>query len=137
MSEQLNKAIEILKESGPVCVVVKGEEVFTATDKGIKPLITWLREDPKFFQGASIADKVIGKAAAMLMVYGGAKEVYAGVLSEASAEFLTKEQIPFTCKERVPYIINRDKTDMCPMEKRARGLQTPKEAFDVFNEIVK
>jgi iron complex outermembrane receptor protein len=36
--------------------------------------------------GASIADKVIGKGAAALMIAGCIKEVYADVISEAAME---------------------------------------------------
>lgn len=139
MTNTLNQAKELLlSQENVVCVVIsKDNNVFHASDRGIKPLVDWLRTNPTLLNQAVIADKVIGKAAAMLMVYGGVKEVYGGIISDSAANFFEQEKVPFYFEKQVPYIINRNKTGMCPMEERAQSLNSAKEAFEIFSEIVK
>lgn len=138
MTELVGKAKDLLEKSeGVVCVVVDStKDAHFATHRGVKPLVDWLRNTPKVLKGGFVADKVIGKAAAMLMVYGGVKEVYGGIISESAAQFLQDSGVPFTAGKKVPFIVNRDNTGMCPMESRAQSLKTPQEAFQVFDEIV-
>ena len=47
-------------------------ELRTDDRRGILPLMQWL-SDGEFLRGAVVADKVIGKAAAFLLVLGGGK----------------------------------------------------------------
>lgn len=67
-------------------------------------------------KGAAIADKVIGKGAAALMVLGGFKTVYADIISTPALALLCEAGIETTFAQEVPHIINRDKTGWCPLE---------------------
>lgn len=93
----------------------KGE--YTSKKRGVAPIVDKFDEDSEFFKGACVADKVIGKAAAMLLVKYGVKEIYAEVISDHAVNFLADKNVSLTYNVRVEYIINRTKTDMCPMEK--------------------
>ena len=73
-------------------------------------------------KGVSIADKVIGKGVAMLCSYIGAKELYAQLISEGAIEVLEEENIVYTYDRICPYIKNREKSDMCPVEKIATNV---------------
>ena len=44
-------------------VAVRGDEIITVTDRGVKPLLRWVL-DHKNLKGFSVADKVVGKAPA-------------------------------------------------------------------------
>jgi len=85
---------------------------------------------------AVVSDKVIGKAAALLFAYGGVRSIWAQRMSEAAIAFLTNAGIAFDYAERVEVILNRDGSDICPMERRALGIDSPAEAFRVFNEVI-
>ncbi|MFZ2538102.1 MAG: DUF1893 domain-containing protein [Oscillospiraceae bacterium] len=136
MQSKLDKAIKKLHDENLCCVVIKGDECFTSTDFGIKPLMIFLRQDQHFFQNAVIADKIIGKAAALLMILGGAEQVYGEVMSEAAIGVLEVNSIDYKYGETVPYIKNRTDTGMCPMEETVKNISSPKEAFDALEKTI-
>lgn len=87
-------------------------------------------------QGARIADKVIGKGAAALIVLGKMKEVYADVISSSALSVLRAAGIPTDFKEETPFIVNRDKTGRCPLETACKDLNTPEEMFPAIKAFV-
>ena len=111
-------------------MVKKGDKVFTSSDRGVKPLLYLLENEKGFLDGASVADKVIGKAAALLMVLGGIKEVHTGVISEPAAEVFEKHNITFFFDMKVERIINRKGDGLCPMETLCIDVEEPAEAFE-------
>ena len=52
-----------------------------------------LTQEPEFLKGALIADKVVGKGAAALMILGGIKELYTDIISTKALELLQKSDI--------------------------------------------
>lgn len=69
--------VDILHEEGCSCVISAGGQITICRERGIKDLFRILNATPGLLDGAYIADKVIGKGAAALMVLGKVKEVYA------------------------------------------------------------
>ena len=103
-------------------------------DSGIRPLIIPMIENPLFFKGQSVADKIIGKASALLLVYAQVKEVYTPLLSKAGREVFDRFHIPYEYDEETEYIVNRTGDDMCPMEKCVNQIDDPKEAFEALRK---
>ena len=124
---ELNK---ILLSGNHTIVVKKDDKVFTSSDRGVKPLLHLLEDEKGFLDGASVADKVIGKAAALLMVLGGIKEVHTNVISEPAVEVFEKHHIPYFYEEKVKRIINRKGDGLCPMETLCMDVEEPSEAFE-------
>jgi len=123
--------------NGHTCVIrTAGGELLTSDEHGIRPPLLWLREDPDILRGAEVADKVIGKAAALLFAYGGVRSVWAARMSEAARDFLQAAGIAFDFDELVPAILNREGTGLCPMEQRAMGVDDPAQAFQMFDGII-
>ena len=116
--------------AGHSCAVSRGEKLYISDQRGIRPLMDWLQQAEAPLKDASVADKVVGKAAALLFVYGGVREVYAAVLSEAAADALDKHGVPYCCDRLVPRIISRDGTGLCPMESRVMDTDSPQEAYE-------
>ena len=85
MSDEVKKARKLLAEGGYTCVAVKNGSTCFSTERGVRPLLEWLEQPEAPLREAAVADKVIGKAAALLMVYAGVREVYAAVISEPAA----------------------------------------------------
>ncbi|MGI6270447.1 MAG: DUF1893 domain-containing protein [Candidatus Howiella sp.] len=136
MTENLQKAKAILDEGDATCVILPaGGDAVCLSERGIAPLVHILRTSPELLRGAASADRVVGKAAAMLFAYGGVREVYAAVLSEPAAGFLDSCGILYGFEKRVPYIVNRAGDGMCPMETRALPLTDPHKAWRLFDEI--
>jgi hypothetical protein len=125
-------AITTLLEGGYSIVVMNKEEQFTSNKRGIAPILELLDTNKDFLKGAIVADKVIGKAAALLLIAGGIKELYAHIISEHAIKVLNQQNIPYDYKEKVPYIINRTQTGMCPMESQVLCLEDANEAVYVL-----
>ena len=96
--------------------------------RGVKPILDWLHDEGAPLDGAFVADKVIGKAAALLMVKGGVKKVYGEVISAAAEGVFESHRLPYSYKTKVPYIINRVGDGMCPMENAVKDIADPDEA---------
>lgn len=92
--------------------------------------------DSAFMKGAAIADKVIGKGAAALMVLGGFKTVYADIISTPALALLCEAGIETTFAQEVPHIINRDKTGWCPLETACMELNTVEEMYPVIQNFI-
>jgi hypothetical protein len=86
---------------------------------------------------ATVSDKLVGKAAALLFAHGGVRSLWAARMSEAARDFLRAAGIDFDYGELVPAILNRDGTDLCPMEQRAMPVDDPEQAFALFDGLVK
>ena len=129
-SEARKQAAELLQNKAATCVVVQhGRIVYTASGRGVAPL-RWLYEnEPEKLRGAFVMDTVIGKAAAMLLVLGGAKEVYGVVMSESGRAFLEQNGIAAEHGRRVAMIRARDGQGMCPLEKSVIGTDDPVEGY--------
>ena len=131
MSEDLQKAKDEMLEAGYRCVLRKGEVRLISTERGVKPLLSWIDEGLDL-SGYAAADQVVGKAAALLYVLMGVKEIYTRVLSEQAARVFEKNGISFEAGERVPYIINRAGTGRCPMESAVWETDDPEEAYRIL-----
>lgn len=126
-----------LRENAAACALVcKDGTVVHSEKSGVQPLLGWLGQAPDLLKDACIADKVVGKAAAMLMHYGGVNEVYAELISDAAVEYLEQAHIPYQFSEKAPYILNRPQTGMCPMEQKCMGLTSPDEAYVTLKNMV-
>ena len=82
--------VKDLLHSGDWSLVIENHGVRTFSGRGVKDLLRVLEEEPQVLNGAKIADKVVGKAAAALMVLGKVREVYAELISTPAVELLRK-----------------------------------------------
>ena len=132
----LRKAIDELNFNEYSCVVLKNNELFHANGIGVKPIIQWLAIDINFFANTLVADKIIGKAAALLLILGKAKAVYGKVMSQGAIDILTKYNIHYEYGEKVEYIANRTNTGMCPLEQSVVDIDTPNEAYVAIKQKI-
>ena len=126
--KSLEAAKLTLAEGGYTCVVARGGKViFTSRERGVKPLVDYYRQYGQAHPGAALADKVIGRAAALLARLACIGEVYAGVLSTGALEELNKAGISAGYKTKVEAVRNRAGTGLCPMEQLSQGVDDPLE----------
>lgn len=97
------------------CVLCRGEITYTSNANGISPLLDFM-ENGCNLHGFSAADKIVGKAAAMLFALAGITELHAQVMSKSAAEVLRIHKIAFSYDILTEHIINRKGDDICPME---------------------
>lgn len=105
------------------------DTIYTSQLKGIAPLINPMKENQLFFKDAIVVDRVIGKAAAMLLALSQVQYIYAYVLSRKAREILDAYKIDYDYGKLADYIVNRDHTGMCPMEKTVYDMTDLNEAL--------
>ena len=127
MNKNQNNAKELLNRGAALVIVTSGG-VLTFNERGIKTLLC----NQPALKGAVVADKVVGKAAAMMMVRGGVTEVYAEIISKPALEVLTSHNVICDYGTLVPNIINRDKTGICPMEQAVTGVDDIQKAYEIL-----
>ena len=132
MTDILESAKEQLHNNNFSIVIVGENDVYTSTKHGVAPLLEILDGGNDVIKNSFVADKVVGKAAALLMVKGGVKEVYADIISSHALDVFEKYKVKTYYGNLVEYIINRDKTGMCPMEKAVLEVDEPNTAYDVL-----
>jgi hypothetical protein len=93
----------------------------------------WL-EQVLDLRGFCAADKVVGKATAMLYCLLGAQAVYARVISTAGMAVLQRNGIAVFADQVVPFIINRLGTGQCPMEDAVASIDNPQEAPEAIRQ---
>lgn len=128
MNTDLTRAISLLNERDYTCVACKENSIYTATHRGVKPLVQWLDEKTDL-TGFSAADKVVGKATAYLYCLLGVKAVYAHVMSTAALQVLQSHGIDASCSKEVPGIINRKGDGPCPFEAAVWDITDPQQAL--------
>ena len=132
---KINRAKQLLKDA--TLALINGERVCVYNERGIKTLLSLLQDDPQLLENATVADKIVGKAAAYLMVKGGVKEVYAETISERAIEVFRLYQIPVTFGVRTLQIVNRSGTGPCPMESTVEDIDDIELAFEALKQKVK
>ena len=133
----LNRLRQILHTNACSCVIGNGNTIAEFHQRGIKDLYDLLHNNRPLLDGASVADKVIGKGAAALMIAGGVKEVYADVISNASMELFDKYATTVSYDQKVAYIVNRRGDGICPVEERCAECNTIEECLVKIDEFVK
>ena len=103
--------------------------VFESQGRGIAPLIeaidTLGREN---LRGVATADRVVGKAAALLNLYMGAVEVHAGVISSGAKALLSGHGVQYQFLEETDVVKAKDGVVFCPFEKLVWDVSDPEEA---------
>ena len=122
----MKRLAEILNTTSSSLVVEKNGEITTYNKKGVRDLIWLLDNEPERLCEAQIADKVVGKAAAGLMVQGRIREVYAEVMSQKAFPLFEEAGIPYTYGTLVEHIIAPE-DGRCPLEKIVAHASTAKE----------
>ena len=125
----LQTAIDLLHEEDLTCVIIGRGETLRFRLRGIRPMTDTLRDHPEVLRNAYIADRIIGKAAAMLAVAGGASAVYGEVMSEPGLQMLQKHGVAAQYGTLTPAIRNRENTGLCPMEQTVQPIDDPQAAL--------
>ncbi len=133
---QLSDIIHILQAERCSCVIYNHGKITLCHEHGVKDLLRILKSDKSILSGAIVADKVIGKGAAALMVLGEVKEAYADVISQPAIDMLSSGSIPVSYSECVPNIINRAGTGICPVETLCKDCTTPIECLPLIENFV-
>lgn len=119
-----------LYTGGHTCVIAENDIILmTSQKRGVAPLIDFIRKYMSYGE-YTLADKVIGKAAALICVKANIKHVYTTIITAPAKKIFNNYGIIYEYDIEVPAIKNRAKTGLCPMETLSAGVETPDDMFD-------
>ena len=137
MNEESRRlTIDLLFAEKCSCIIRNGDEMRIFRERGVKDLYGLLESGDRLLRGAFVADKVVGKGAAALMVLGGVGELFAGVISESALRLLEHNNVKVDYTIAVPHIINRTGTDWCPIEKLCMQCTTAEECLPLIRGFI-
>lgn len=132
----MEELISLLHSGGYSCVIANGEKIRTFTQRGVADLYDLLTQEPEFLKGASIADKVVGKGAAALMILGGISELHTDIISTKALDLLKESDVKVEFEEEVPFIWNRDHTGFCPVETLCSEVKSVEEMLPLICDFI-
>lgn len=128
--------IERLHQAGVTLVLCHKEKVYVFHQRGIADLYALYTKQPDILCGAEIADKVVGKGAAAVMVAGGVARVHADVMSIPALDLLKNNEVKVSYGCLVPHIWNRMRTDWCPVEKLCHDAGSVSVCLERIHEFI-
>jgi len=123
----IEKAKKLLTDEEITFVMVNDQLIQRSSDRGIKPMFEHAFHQTELMKGASIADRVIGKAAALLAAYAGVSELYSPLVSQEAVKVCNVHGIKLEHDQVVDHIQNRTQTGLCPMEALSSNVTNPHE----------
>ena len=126
--------LEMLNQQSLSLLVFNDGRLTTHDNRGIQDLLRLISEEPERLQGAVVADKLVGKAAAAIMAAGGVKEVHTNLISSPARRLLEQNGIRVAAKEEVPQILNRDRSAMCPIDAQIVDIESIDECVKLLKE---
>lgn len=131
----MQRLIDTLEREGCSVVIRSQGQERCFWQRGVADLLELLHKQPEVLEGASLADKVVGKGAAALMILGHVREVYARIISQSALRLLQQADIPVSYAQCVGHIINRAGTDWCPVEKLCDQAATAEECLPLIEHF--
>lgn len=132
----LKKAKEHLAQQGCTCVLCLGDHIIESHLRGVTPLLRLL-DSGRDLTGYCAADKVVGKATAMLYRLLGVRSVWGAVMSKGAIEALQAGGIEAHWEQQVDHIVNRTGTGPCPMEAATAQIDDPSAALTAIRHTLK
>ncbi len=135
-ANDLHVATERLKQKNlALAIAKKGRVVFETSSHGIGGLLEAIEELGDEMRGSSVADKVVGKAAALLCVYAGVVAVFAATASDKGIQALRDNSTLCRFENRVQHILGSKRRDICPFEKLVIDISNPEEAYEKLKSL--
>jgi len=124
-------------ESKGLIIMKEDKEIYSSTKSGIAGLLKVTEEvEPALLKDSTVVDKVVGKAAALIIISLKAREVHAKIMSRAATSVLQKHSKAFFYLQLVDEIKDRNGLGMCRFEELVSGVEDPKEALNVLKRAM-
>jgi len=131
MQADLNLAKQRLDQKNLSLVVTKKDRVLFETEShGISGLLKAIKQLQYNMAGSSVADRIVGRAGALLLVYSGVVAVFAVTASDGGIEVLRNNHVFHEFGRQVPRILDSKKVDICPFERLVAEFSDPKKAYE-------
>jgi hypothetical protein len=133
-NQDLIRARDELQKRKSAFIIVKNQEIIAeSSQKGVAPFFHIVASH-NGLQGSSLADRVVGKAVALLSLYAGICSIYTPLISDSALHILSTNDIHVEAQHHVPMILNRTQSDRCPIESMVLTCENPGEAFAILRK---
>lgn len=128
--DAFQQAIALVQQKEYSLVLTKTDVItHTICARGIAPLLQLFQESPAALSQAYVADKIVGKAVAILCVLGGVRVVYGDIMSKAAKEYLLQHGIKPQYGRCVDVISAKSGNGICPIERSVLGIDDPQDGL--------
>ena len=137
--EAIAKAVAGIKAGEFGCALIKNNVIIhKGVGKGVTPLLELAstEEGLKKLENALVVDRIIGRAAAMLVVLGKVKYAYGLTMSKSGEEYLKANGIEVKSDRVVDAISDRTGRGICPMERSVMEIDDPMEGYEKLQETL-
>ena len=136
LKSDLDLAREILQAGDCRLVIVKeGDVLWQSDDRMLLGLLACVDALGTVSRGASMADVVVGKAAALVARALGVEAVYTPLLSRRALDYLRQQGIRMEYDLLVEGILNRSRNDLCPLEHITVDIDDAERALEVIRDF--
>ncbi|MCD6530430.1 DUF1893 domain-containing protein [Candidatus Bathyarchaeota archaeon] len=140
MSEKkLKDNLSILNRERVNLYIFKGDaSLYRSAKSGIAPLIEAVEKlGTAELSGSTVVDKVVGKAAALIISYFQAREVYTHLISRSATKVLDKNRIAFYFERLTDEIKSRNGLGICPFESAVKEIDEPKVGYEKLRKLLR
>lgn len=131
----MDEYVKKLDELGLSLMIYEGEEVvFTSASKGVRPHLEAIDTLGARLKDTTMVDKIVGRAAALLILYGRTAEVHAGVINPGGRKLIEDAGIRLSFDEEIDHIKTVDGRIYCPFEAMVQGIDDPVQAYRAIVE---
>jgi len=133
--EDLEQAKMYIKNKEFTCIIMyNGKIGQKLKGKGVKPLLQTYENGA--LNDTQVADKIIGKAAAIILVLAGVRYVYGELMSIAGRDFLERHNVTVEYGRCVEVISNREGNGLCPLEKAVLEIDDLDEGYAAIKATI-
>ena len=105
----MNYYLDVLEKSGNSLMIYKdGVLMFESDLGGIRPHLKAINEHGGGLEGTHMVDKILGRAAAFLVVYSKAAEAITNIVSTSGKQVLEDNHLKFSYREEIAHIKMKD-----------------------------
>ncbi len=127
--KDLEKAKKILKRKNLKLAIVKNKRlIFSSKKPGLKGLILSKEELGEKLQESTVGDKIVGRAASLLCVNFGVREVYGNLMSKKAIKTLQNYNLKYKFEKKIESI-KSEKGESCTYEKILKEDEDPSETY--------
>ncbi len=104
--------------------------------KGVRDLYELVKNQSAVLRGAHVADKIVGKGAAALLVVGDVKRVTTHTITTPALKMLRDAGVEVGYEKEIAYVENRNKTGQCPLDERLKVIEDAQLCMPVIEKFI-
>ncbi len=127
----------LLRDTLAFVIAKDGVILSTGTREGIAELLDGVDALGDSAHGAVLADRIVGKAVAMVARAARLRAVFGALASHAARDALARDDIPLEYATLVPLIRNQRDDGPCPLERLTQPIHDPAQAVAALRDFVR